>query len=135
MIDTENYNADLYAHLGDYSLLQLFKYFFSERYIDAIGTYGNGGMEVIDSITREWKGSEGILDVHGNMLGNSFTNWAKMTAGHNAFVQKILESHVILFQPSGQRQIIRYLKRTGKWFLEKVGLFLFSATVSLPYSI
>jgi hypothetical protein len=47
---------------------------------------------IIDSISHEWEGSGGILDIHGNMPGNSFTNWAKMTPRHNAFVQKILES-------------------------------------------
>ena len=54
-------------------------------------------MIIIDSITHEWEESEGILDLHGNMPGNSFTNRAKMTPRHNTFVQKILESpcHII----------------------------------------
>jgi len=99
VIDTEKHSADLYAHLGEYNVLQLSKPFTPERYIKAIEVCENASMEVviIDSVSHEWEGSGGILDLHGNMPGNSFTNWAKMTPRHNAFVQKILESpcHII----------------------------------------
>ncbi len=99
VIDTENHSADLHAHLGDYNVLQLSKPFTPERYINAIEVCEAASMEVaiIDSITHEWDGSGGILDLHGNMPGNSFSNWARMTPRHNMFVQKILESpcHII----------------------------------------
>jgi adenylylsulfate kinase-like enzyme len=38
VIDTENHSADLYAHLGDYNVLQLSKPFTPERYITANGS-------------------------------------------------------------------------------------------------
>jgi len=36
----------------------------------------NAGMEsiIIDSINHEWEVSGGILDIHGAMIANSFTN-------------------------------------------------------------
>ena len=103
VIDTENHSADLYSHLGDYNVLQLDKPFTPERYIKAIDVCDQAGMEVIiiDSVSHEWEGSGGILDMHGNMPGNSFTNWAKMTPRHNAFVQKILQTGCHSFLPSG----------------------------------
>ena len=66
VIDTENGSADLYAHLGNYQVLQLTKPFTPERYIEAIETCEKQGMKVviIDSISTEWEGSGGILENH-----------------------------------------------------------------------
>lgn len=124
VIDTENHSADLYAHLGDFYVLQLNKPFSPERYIEAMEVCEKAGIEVIiiDSITHEWEGSGGILDIHGNMPGNSFTNWAKITPRHNAFVQKILESpcHIICTIRTKTDYVLS--EKNGKMVPEKVGL-------------
>jgi len=124
VIDTENHSADLYAHLGDYNVLQLSKPFSPERYIEAISTCEKAGMEVviIDSITHEWDGSGGILDVHGNMMGNSFTNWSKITPRHNAFVQKILQSDCHIISTIRTKTDYTLTDKNGKMVPEKVGL-------------
>ena len=77
VIDTENHSADLYAHLGEYNVLQLSKPFTPERYIKAIEVCEEARMEVIiiDSTTHEWDGTGGILSIHSAMAGNTFTNW------------------------------------------------------------
>ena len=124
VIDTENHSADLYAHLGDYSVLQLEKPFTPERYIKAIEICEESGIEVviIDSITHEWDGSGGILDLHGNMPGNSFTNWAKMTPRHNAFVQKILESNCHIISTIRTKTDYTLTEKNGKMVPEKNSL-------------
>lgn len=124
VIDTENHSADLYAHLGDFNVLQLSKPFTPERYITAIETCEQAGMEVIiiDSVSHEWEGSGGILDLHGNMPGNSFTNWAKMTPRHNAFVQKMLESPCHIISTIRTKQDYVLSEKNGKMIPEKVGL-------------
>ena len=124
VIDTENHSADLYAHLGDYSVLQLHSPFSPERYMEAISTCEKAGMDVviIDSITHEWEGSGGILDQHGNMPGNSFTNWAKMTPRHNAFVQKILESDCHIISTIRTKTDYTLTDKNGKMVPEKVGM-------------
>jgi len=124
VIDTENHSADLYAHLGEYNVLQLSKPFTPERYITAIETCEEAGMEVIiiDSVSHEWEGTGGILDLHGNMPGNSFTNWAKMTPRHNAFVQKILESPCHIISTIRTKQDYVLSEKNGKQVPEKVGL-------------
>lgn len=124
VIDTENHSANLYAHLGDFYVLQLSKPFTPERYIEAMEVCEKAGIEVIiiDSISHEWEGTGGILDIHGNMPGNSFTNWAKITPRHNAFVQKILESscHIICTIRTKTDYVMS--EKNGKMVPEKVGL-------------
>jgi len=124
VIDTENHSADLYANLGNFNVLALEKPYAPERYIEAIEICEKASMGVIiiDSISHEWEGSGGILDIHGLMMGNSFTNWAKVTPRHNDFVQKILQSpcHIIATIRSKQDYVLS--ERNGKMIPEKVGL-------------
>ena len=124
IIDTENHSADLYAHLGGFNVLALEKPFTPERYIEAIEICEKAYMQVIiiDSISHEWEGMGGILDIHGSMMGNSFTNWSKVTPRHNDFVEKILQSpcHVIANIRSKQDYVLN--EKNGKMVPEKVGL-------------
>ena len=99
LIDTENGSGDLYANLGDYNVFTLQTPFTPESYINAIQECEKANMEVIiiDSITHEWEGKGGILEISNSMVGNSYTNWAKITPRHQAFIDAILQSkcHII----------------------------------------
>jgi hypothetical protein len=124
VIDTENYSASLYAHLGGFKVLNISAPFSPEKYIEAIRLCENSGIEVIiiDSTSHEWEGAGGILEIHSNMQGNSFTNWSKLTPRHNAFVQAILQSpcHIIGSIRTKQEYVLS--EKNGKQVPEKVGL-------------
>ncbi|KUF45778.1 AAA family ATPase [Myroides marinus] len=121
IIDTENGSADLYAHLGSYNVLSLQPPFTPEAYIKAIEICEQANMEVIiiDSISHCW---DELLDFHSKLVGNSFTNWAKVTPRQKSFVDKILQSsaHIIATMRTKQDYVLN--QKDGKYVPEKVGL-------------
>lgn len=124
VIDTENHSADLYAHLGQYNVLNLSEPFSPENYIKAIEACEKAMMQVIiiDSISQEWEGNGGIIETHSKMTGNSFTNWNYITPRHNAFVQKILQSQCHVLSTIRCKQDYVLSEKNGKYVPEKVGL-------------
>ena len=121
IIDTENHSAELYAHLGDFQVLNLDPPYQPEKYNTAIEICVSAEMEVIiiDSITHEW---ENLLEFHASLVGNSFNNWNKITPRHNAFLQRILQApcHVIATMRTKQDYVLN--EKNGKMVPEKVGL-------------
>jgi len=121
VIDSENGSADLYAHLGGYNVLNLNENFSPENYMEAIAICEKAGIEVIiiDSLSQSW---DFLLQCHTEMIGNSFTNWGKITPRQNAFIQRILQSnsHVICTMRTKQDYILS--EKNGKMVPEKVGL-------------
>jgi len=124
IIDTENGSADLYSNLGPYNVITLTAPFSPERYIEAIKTCEQAGMEVIiiDSITHEWDGTGGILQIHEQLGGNSFTAWGKLTPRHNAFIQAILQSPAHIITTVRRKQDYAMETVDGKVKVQKQGL-------------
>lgn len=125
VIDTENESASLYSDLGEYNVLPLSAPYSPERYIEAIKTCENAEMEVIiiDSITHEWDGKGGVLEISNSMSGNSFTNWAKLTPRHQNFIDSILQSKCHVITTVRRKQDYEMTKDSdGRLKVEKSGL-------------
>jgi DNA polymerase III delta prime subunit len=124
VIDTENRSSELYANLGDFSVIEMTPPFSPEKFIEAIKAAENADFEVIiiDSASAEWIGKGGILDIHGAMPGNSFTNWAKIGPRHQAFIDAMLQStaHVICNLRTKTEYVL--VEKNGKQVPEKVGM-------------
>lgn len=99
VIDTEQESASLYSSLGDFQILSLTEPYTPERYIKAIETCEGAPVDVIiiDSVSHEWDGPGGCLEIHSLMQGNSYTNWREVTPRHKKFIDKInqCKKHVI----------------------------------------
>lgn len=104
VIDTEQGSSDLYDSLVDFEVYDLTPPFTPERYIAAIDTAEAEGADciVIDSISQEWNGKGGCLELvdeiaRAKFKGNSWSAWSELTPRHRAFVDRILRSsaHII----------------------------------------
>lgn len=104
VIDTENWSADLYSHLGEYSVLTLEAPFTPERCVQAIEAMEGFWVEVIifDSITHEWDGKGWCLEMNDQIAkakfkGNTWSAWSETTPRHQAFIDKIIlsKTHII----------------------------------------
>jgi hypothetical protein len=123
VIDTENGSADLYSNLGEYNTLTLNAPFSPERYIQAIHECEKAGMEVIiiDSITHEWDGEGGCLQIQ-EQLGGRYQDWAKVTPRHKAFITAILQSNCHVLTTVRRKQEYEMTRDDkGKTSVQKVG--------------
>lgn len=95
-IDTEYGSASLYADRFEFDTLELTPPFTPEKYITAISeaaATGDYGVLIIDSISHEWSGQGGCLDIQ-SALGGTFNDWKKVTPRHQKFINSILEANI-----------------------------------------
>lgn len=124
VIDTENGSASLYSHLADFDVADLTPPFTPESYIELIQEAAKHyDVLIIDSISHEWSGKGGILEIHDNMPGNSFQNWARVTPRHNRFMEAMLHApcHVIATMRSKEQYILQE-NNQGKQEPKKAGM-------------
>lgn len=104
VVDTEHGSASLYANDFEFDTLELTAPYSPERYIEAIESAEKAGYDVlvIDSITHEWNGKGGCLEINDNLAtqhfrGNTRSAWSKTTPRHQSFIEKIISSklHII----------------------------------------
>ena len=129
VIDTENGSADLYSDLGEYNTITLTSPFTPERYIEAITTCENAGIEVIiiDSISHEWEGKGGCLEIadqvtQASTSKNSYTAWGKVTPRHQKFIEKILQSKCHIITTVRRKQDYDMVKEGNRTQIVKVGM-------------
>lgn len=125
-INTEANRGKLYADEFDYDILDLMAPFEPENYIDAIDEAINLKYDIIiiDSLSHEWSGSGGCLEIHANLQGkDSYMNWGKVTPRHEKFMNKIIDSPVHIFATvRGKDAYERSVDARGKVGYEKVAM-------------
>ncbi len=97
LIDTENGRASHYADEFDFDVIDLDPPFTPARYIQAIKTAQDEGYKaiVIDSISHEWEGIGGCLEMAEGKSG--LQAWAKPKEQHRKMMNMLLQakSHII----------------------------------------
>lgn len=120
VIDTENGSASLYSHLGDFNTIDLAPPFTPERYIQALNTCVDAGIEcvIIDSTSHEWvtllEENQALADA--KFRGNTWSAWSKTTPRHDKFVRAVLHAplHVITCTRSKTETIMTDSKKVKK---------------------
>lgn len=100
MIDSESGRGELYADVipGGYDVLRLESPFSPARYIEAHDAIVASGatIGIIDSVSHEWEGIGGVLDMAGDSEAKSgrsgLHNWKVPKMEHAKFVLRLLQS-------------------------------------------
>jgi hypothetical protein len=121
VIDTERGSASLYASQFNFDVLNLEAPYEPERFVEAIQAAEAAGYDciVIDSITHEWSGPGGCLEIQ-NKLGGRYQDWGKVTPRHDKFVQSILGSKCHVITTCRAKQAYSMDEKTRK--VEKLGM-------------
>ena len=128
LIDTEHGSGDLYAHLGEYSVIAIEAPYTVAKYIAAIKLFEQSGFTtiIIDSLSHAWAGDGGLLDKQGKIADrgtNSFAAWRTITPEHNALVDAMLQSpaHIIATMRAKQEYVLETNDK-GRQQPKKVGM-------------
>lgn len=129
VLDSEHSSSELYADLGNYSVLSLEPPYDPLRYVEAIRAAEQAGFEVlvIDSLSHAWVGDGGLLDQQGKATdtkyrGNSFAAWREFTPKHNALVEAILSANIHIIGTTRSKTEYSLIDEGGKKQVKKVGL-------------
>lgn len=129
VLDTERGSASLYADLVDFDVVELSPPYTPERYIDIIHEAEKAGYDtlILDSITHEWNGEGGILQIvdeyaRAKLKGNSYAAWNQGTPRHQKFIDTMLASplHIIATMRS-KAVYVETEKANGRKAIEKQG--------------
>jgi hypothetical protein len=99
-----------------------------ERYISIIKeAEKHFDVLIIDSISHEWFGPGGCLEIHeavtkGSNSQNSYTAWAKVTPRHNAFIAAIVNSPLHIISTVRTKTGYEMGEKDGKKTVQKIGL-------------
>lgn len=139
VIDTENGSASLYSDLGDFNVIDLMPPFTPEKYIEAIKTCVDAGIEVIiiDSSTHEWACllEENEMLAQAKFRGNTWSAWSNTTPRHDRFINAVLHAnaHVITCTRSKTETVMgddKKVKKVGMKDVQREG-WEYELTVSL----
>ena len=123
-IESESKRSTYYADEFDFDILEIKAPFTPEKYTDAIDEAIDAGYRVlvVDSLSHEWMGKGGLLEVHSSMPGNSYTNWSKITPRHEKFMDKVIESPIHIFATVRGKDKYVLEDQNGKQVPRKVGV-------------
>lgn len=129
VIDTELGSAGLYSNLGQFNVINLEPPYHPHRYVEAIKLATGNQMNVIiiDSISHEWSGKGGCLELHEKTtssmkIPNSFTAWSQVTPLHQEFLDAIIQCSVHVIATARSKTDYVLVERNGKQVPQKVGM-------------
>lgn len=127
--DTENSSAELYDDIVEFEHANLQPPYTPEKFIDAIKAAERAGFDtlIIDSITHEWSGVGGCLEIVDKLAsttfkGNSWGAWSQVTPRHRKFIDAMLQSSINIIVTLRSKMETVQVENNGKKKVEKVGM-------------
>ncbi len=127
-IDTEHGSASKYADEFRFDRVELSD-FHPQKYVEMIqAAVANGyAVLVIDSITHEWSGPGGCLELvdlfaKKGRNGNKYAAWADVTPLHNAFIEAIHQAPIHILATMRSKMDYLQTEEGGRKAVQKVGM-------------
>lgn len=129
VIDTERGSASLYSHLTEFDTLELDPPYTPERFIEAVKAAEAAGYNilVIDSLTHEWNGVGGCLELvdqiaNAKFKGNTWSAWSVVTPRHRALQDAILRSQMHIIATMRSKTETAQTEEHGRKKVVKLGM-------------
>lgn len=129
VIDTEKGSASLYSDVAEFDVLELDPPFSPERFIEAISAAEQAGYDclIIDSITHEWGGVGGCLELVDTIAktkfrGNSWSAWSEINPRHRSFLDAILRSSMHIIATMRSKTETAQVEENGRKKVAKLGM-------------
>ncbi|QDX29507.1 ATP-binding protein [Dickeya poaceiphila] len=129
VIDTEKGSASLYSDIADFDVLELEPPFSPERFIEAIHAAEIAEYDtlIIDSITHEWAGVGGCLELvdtiaKNKFRGNSWSVWSEINPRHRLFLDAILRSNMHIIATMRSKTETAQVEENGRKKVAKLGM-------------
>lgn len=125
---TESGRAQCYIDkVGKFKVMEMAPPFSPEKFIEVIDAAEKAGLKclIIDSISDEWAGLGGALDMHSTISDttkNSYTAWKKVTPKHDSVFNKILASPIHIICTVRKKTDYILEEQNGKKVPKKVGV-------------
>lgn len=129
VIDTEKGSASLYSDVADFDVLEMDPPFAPERFIEAITAAEQAGYDtlVLDSITHEWSGVGGCLELvdtiaKAKFRGNTWSAWSEINPRHRLFLDAILRSPMHIIATMRSKTETAQVEENGRKKVAKLGM-------------
>lgn len=129
VIDTEQGSSDIYDQVHEFDVVDLEPPFTPEAYIEAIEHCEQAGYEIIiiDSITHEWNGKGGCLELvdtiaKAQFRGNTWSAYSVITPRHRAFIDAMLRSKAHIIATGRSKTETAQVEDHGKKKVAKLGM-------------
>lgn len=121
LIDTENARGNWYGNEFDFDIIDFSEVYETnspKNYIELLDAVDRLGYDVviIDSISPEWQGKGGCIELADAVNNSGLAAWGKITPLHEAFLNKLnaMNSHVICTVRQKKKTALERDKKTGK---------------------
>jgi len=130
LVDTEHRSSERYADQFEFDIIDLDPPFSPDRYISCIDMAEQGGYDavVLDSLSHEWFGQGGVLEMVDEEMVRQRTSqamlgWKVVTPKHTRLLERLIRNNVNLISCMRSKQEYSIEKDdSGKTTIKKLGM-------------
>lgn len=128
VLDTERGSASLYADKFDFDVIEMAPPYHPDSFRAVIKSAEDAGYDILilDSITHEWQGVGGVLDLHSQFTktmrnANSFMAWNQASPIHQRFVDDMVGSKIHIIATMRSKTSYVQSEENGRKSVKKMG--------------